>query len=117
LVFSFGLILSSILRWTMACASSIHNNLNCLWLNFDILSNSSPSCIDIHLSVQVFQSCELFEISTWFCSLPSTSFNFLRTSLYELCVLFVYSLPVCSYILSPPDSDHFHNLLPWTIGH
>jgi hypothetical protein len=62
------------------------------------LSNNFPGTVNFHLFVQMFISCKLIEISTQYCSLPSTSFNFLRLNLsiwnlYDL-RLFTASLPL-----------------------
>jgi hypothetical protein len=43
LAVSFDLIILSILRWTIAYASSIHNSLEYFWMKVDNISNSFPS--------------------------------------------------------------------------
>jgi hypothetical protein len=63
----------------MAYASLIHNNLDSLWTIF-WYSSGFPSTTDIHLSVHIFQSCDLFE-TTRYCSLLSTLVNLLRLNL------------------------------------
>jgi hypothetical protein len=102
---SFTLVILSILNWTMIYASLIHNNLDCFGWNFDVLSNNFPSTIIVHLGIYIFLSCEPFWELTWYCSLPSALFNFLRLSLtmWNLWVCF-YSLPVSPSLLPPPDS-------------
>jgi hypothetical protein len=60
-----------------------------------------------------YKAANLSETSTWYCSLLSISFNFLRLnlSIWNLCEL-------CSFTASLSlNSGHYHNLLPWMIEH
>jgi hypothetical protein len=75
----------------------IHNNLiDSLWLKFLIFSLNISQALFISTSAsEISKILNLFEISTRYWFLPSTSFKCLNSaSPYELCALFVYSLPV-----------------------
>jgi hypothetical protein len=92
---SFHLIILNIPRQTTAYASSIRNNPHSFCWNLDILCNSFPTSINIREPLKFSKAANLFEISTWHRSLPSTSFNYWDwTSPCVICALFVYSLPV-----------------------
>jgi hypothetical protein len=85
--------------------------------NFYNLSISFQALL-ISTSVSKFsKAVNLFKISTWYCSLPSTSFNLLRLNLsaWNLPVDYLLTTSL-SLNLPPPDSGQYHNLLPWRVG-
>ena len=67
------------------------------------------------LSLKFSKAANLFEISIWYCFLTSSSFSFLRLNLFpsNFCVTCLLN----PQLLQPPDSDQYHNQLPWNFVH
>jgi len=80
---SFDLTILSDLHKAMVFAVSTNNNLESLRLNFYIPSDSFSSPTDTSSSSSKFSKpASLFEISTWYCSLNTTSSFFGINSLH-----------------------------------
>ena len=63
-------------------------------------------------------AANLFVISIWYCFLTSRSFSFLRLNLSSssFCAACLLTANL-SLNLQPPDSDQYHNQLPWSYVH
>ena len=61
------------------------------------------------------KAAKLFLISIWYFFLTPSSFSFLRLS--QTTVQVVYIQLIFPLILGPPDSDQYHNQLPWNFVH
>jgi hypothetical protein len=97
----FDLIILSTLHWAMAYSSSVHNNLDSLWV---IFSRIGSQALLMYTSVSSLSFPKLwtylrFQHHTALYPL-SCLISWDWTSSYELCALFVYSLPVSHLTLA-----------------
>jgi hypothetical protein len=63
------------------------------------------------LSSKLYKAANLFEISTWYFSLISTSSSFFRSNLSQTFGLLVYLLKFSLLILPLPGSGQYHSQL------